>query len=709
MEKNEPGTIVPSSRRPWIVALCAMAILAELPATARPISASSPAGSQPPVVTIDSAVAIGAVFHSAESPPESVTIALAETCSTTNFATAPRVVAPAGSRLVFRWHAEAGPGAHIVSYRYWLDADTVVVDSSVHGADYGQVAPPGHAFTVMAIDDHGGSAVTPCRRFRIGLPPDTWFAGPDTTVLDARFGWTGHDRHLDIADWNALPDLSGSLLSCDSLRLRPAQRPQRKTFFEIYGNRLYVRSEDDTVHVNSWVVLGSGGSDLDSPYDVPMGNDPALADTAHCDTNRTLRPAGVVGSPTGFRVKVPMKLDPGTFYTIISFSNIFPNFDPFSAFRSPWINGYQAVTQSGRAYAHLRAVGSDHLEDESVGNPVALVNWIESGTAPPEVKALRHKVLTFYVNRSPYLLRGAPGFVPQPNQVFASRTLHLNLLADDDDPFNYPAPPPGGPSAVKVLRRNVRLLGRDAHGDPVSLAPLAGPVFNPLIDVVVPEEIVGPEVTLDVELCDCQFCETQAGTGRCVHDSIPILVPTGQTATLASLLAADALPDRVTLRWRLGSSSRVIVERRAIDAEWRTMAMLEPDGRVEVSYVDADVVPGLRYGYRLRAAGGAGDAVGGEVWVDVPKRFALELAGLRPNPATGRDLTVVFSLPNAAPGRLEILDLSGRRWIARDTGALGAGRHALRVAGDTRLPPGIYLVRLVHGADTRVARAVVLE
>src|SRR5207247_7438481 len=120
------------------------------------------------------------------------------------------------------------------------------------------------------------------RRFQMNYAPDTWFSGPDTTLYP-RDPVTG-ERFINFASWRNLSAIGGSMLSCDSLDLWPAERPQRKTFFEVYNprtstgvqsNRLYIRSENDTVDMNSWLIFHAGGSDLDSPYDVKVKfNDP---------------------------------------------------------------------------------------------------------------------------------------------------------------------------------------------------------------------------------------------------------------------------------------------------------------------------------------------------------------------------------------------------------------------------------------------------
>lgn len=87
--------------------------------------------------------------------------------------------------------------------------------------------------------------------------------------------------------------------------------------------------------------------------------------------------------------------------------------------------------------------------------------------------------------------------------------------------------------------------------------------------------------------------------------------------------------------------------------------------------------------------------------------FALDPVG--PNPMRGGALTVHFMLPSAAPARVELLDVSGRRVAEREVGSLGAGRHALDLGEGLRLASGLYLVRLRQGTNTRVVKVVVLK
>ena len=77
-----------------------------------------------------------------------------------------------------------------------------------------------------------------------------------------------------------------------------------------------------------------------------------------------------------------------------------------------------------------------------------------------------------------------------------------------------------------------------------------------------------------------------------------------------------------------------------------------------------------------------------------------------PNPVRG-ELTVRFTLPDARPARLELLDLAGRRVAARDV--RGDGAHAERLGEAAALPPGVYLLRLTHGTQVGTARVALVR
>ena len=181
------------------------------------------------------------------------------------------------------------------------------------------------------------------------------------------------------------------------------------------------------------------------------------------------------------------------------------------------------------------------------------------------------------------------------------------------------------------------------------------------------------------------------------------------TPTTLSLVSADATPQRVELRWQTpdGRDLRVRVQRSAAGEAWRTLAEPVPAANGWITYVDHDVLAGATYGYRIAVAESDGDHYYGETSIVVPLASALTLVGARPNPSDG-PLMVSFSLASGATARLELLDVAGRRVLARAVGTLGAGMHTLRLddAGP-RPPAGLYFLRLEQGSQSRTARVVI--
>jgi len=124
-----------------------------------------------------------------------------------------------------------------------------------------------------------------------------------------------------------------------------------------------------------------------------------------------------------------------------------------------------------------------------------------------------------------------------------------------------------------------------------------------------------------------------------------------------------------------------------------------PGNYYKLSAVDVNYNEG---GYAALGPVGSGDVPDGG-----PLAFALE--GVRPNPFIGKQLRVVFTLPNAAPAQLDLVDVSGRRLVQCEVGSLGGGRHTVDMAAGGRLAPGIYMVRLTQGASVRVVRVTMLR
>jgi hypothetical protein len=179
---------------------------------------------------------------------------------------------------------------------------------------------------------------------------------------------------------------------------------------------------------------------------------------------------------------------------------------------------------------------------------------------------------------------------------------------------------------------------------------------------------------------------------------------------LISLVSAQAQPDRVRLTWyaTAGGTRVARIDRRTIDSDWRAIASITADGTGRLAYEDREVSAGTRYGYRLAVGLPGQEQFSGETWVDVPRVAALALTGLRPNPAA-RDLRVAFSLPDASPARLEMLDVAGRIVLARQVGGLGAGNHVVDLPEGRALPAGIYVLRLTQSGRSLLARGTIIR
>lgn len=471
-----------------------------------------------------------------------------------NFAIPTKDTIPATARIDFEWRGEPTIlGTYVTGYRYKLDESQFVsVDSSVHMVAYntgvgGDIIQPGaKLFTLKAVDQAGGAREIN-RRFQMNFNPDTWFSGPDPNQypIDPATG----SRSVAVTNWAALPAQPASLLSCDSLRLLPAQRPQRRTFFEIYKDRLYVHEEGDTVHMNSWVILHGGGSDLDSPYNVPVGlQDPDLeADTSSTMTcggqpAKVVHKQGIIGNPVGFKSQYTYYYHPTGPENTPSQSIQFPVFDITTVFRQPSIAAYIGLRQSGKVYAVLRAQDANGAFDARIDRARTLVEKVDAGMGTPQEIALRSRVMTFYVDKPPRL---APTATPFPGQAFPSRQLSFNMLAIDDDPFDVLNAPsnPGGPSSTTILRYFVRIHGTDANGLDATYVPFPTPLFNqPQVEFTVPSYITSEALTVEIEICDCSQCEEVPGSGRCATFLIPITATVVAPSTRKNSTSSENLP-----------------------------------------------------------------------------------------------------------------------------------------------------------------------
>ena len=132
----------------------------------------------------------------------------------------------------------------------------------------------------------------------------------------------------------------------------------------------------------------------------------------------------------------------------------------------------------------------------------------------------------------------------------------------------------------------------------------------------------------------------------------------------------------------------------------------EPDGGALVAWQDGrgGFAPAISF-QRLSAQGlpmWAQNTVG----VGSGLMSGLALSGIHPNPAR-REFSASFSLPDAGPALLELLDVSGRRVASLEVGGQNAGPRSAMLRAPAR--PGLYFVRLVHASGTRMTRVVLLQ
>lgn len=476
--------------------------------------------------------------------------------------TQPKDTVPAYSRMDFAWHGEITmPGTYVASYRYKFDESQFqTADSSVHSVSYGTglpgslpISPGQKIFTLRALDQAGGAGET-TRRCIMNFSPDTWWAGPDPALFTGLSDGEYDSHSLSVTSWPSPnnpvfttdpPLPAGSTFGPDSFQYRPSKRypPNRDftlpgTFYEIYKNRIYARTQGDTVHMNSFVILWNGGYDEDSQYLVRADTlDPALHAPGGLPlAGPVIERAGRVGSPIGFRSLIVNRLTPSGLRSTPTQTSIYPVYEPASVFRAPRMGGYWRVFQAGKAYAVARAEDADGGIDNSVIDPVAVADAVDAGGGSggtPEQQALRRKVLVFYVDKAPALIKDGQ-FLPTDGQVINTTQWDFYLRGIDLDPYDpdVVGPPAGGPTSTTAIRWKFTLYGQNLAGRDTSWAwrDLQGisylkgtdvPVsFTPGLTMANNPFASGP-IQVSIQICDCFDCEGALGQGRCVDGIDP--------------------------------------------------------------------------------------------------------------------------------------------------------------------------------------------
>lgn len=511
----------------------------------------------PPTPFFFYARATGRVFTLTGTGVDSVTRSYSINDNGLPLGSIPRDTVPANSRLDFYWGAQVQiAGSYVTGYHYKLDEPAFQsADSSFHKKSYNTgdpgdppIAPGLKYFTLRAVDQAGGAGEAQ-RRFQMNFSPETWWSGPDPgnpiftqrnpsqQILDGPF--------LNVSNWTTFSGIPGSLLSSDSVTVMPARRPERRTFYEIYGDRIYARSEFDTVHINSFVLLQNGGFDRDSKYRVAVDSlDPAIP-KVNGQIPQVLRADVENGSPIGFRSRIVTKLDPFGSLSQPAQSGLYPVYEPASVFRLTRIAGYWAMIRSGKAYALARAEDGDNDLDKSVTDAVALADKVDAtGGDDDQERELRKRVLVFYVDKAPVLQTGDPAFQPKPGSTITRSPASFNLVATDSDPFNPNAQDykVGGPTlSGGILRYAVKILGKNADGRDTTYQYYPNPTSsqkffdNRTFQTTIPDYIVSGPITVQVTVCDCEDCDAgsptaYSGRGVCPKYNLPVILSAPQQA-----------------------------------------------------------------------------------------------------------------------------------------------------------------------------------
>jgi hypothetical protein len=181
------------------------------------------------------------------------------------------------------------------------------------------------------------------------------------------------------------------------------------------------------------------------------------------------------------------------------------------------------------------------------------------------------------------------------------------------------------------------------------------------------------------------------------------------TPVQVSLVSAEAWPGRVRLAWYSGGDPDLSATvERTVGGGWNEVGSVFADGTGRLTFEDDTVIPGQRFGYRLRIRDGGSDQFSAEAWVEIPRATQLALHGASPNPAVG-PIWVSFSLPGRKPARLALYDVVGRRVCAREVGSFGAGAWRVNLGEGAPLPAGIYVVRLTQGSRSLAQQVTLIR
>lgn len=190
--------------------------------------------------------------------------------------------------------------------------------------------------------------------------------------------------------------------------------------------------------------------------------------------------------------------------------------------------------------------------------------------------------------------------------------------------------------------------------------------------------------------------------GSTIH--VQLLADDSPVPTSAAFVGITSLPHGARLDWSVTApGSDPFVERGTDGVTWSRIGQAVSTTGERWTYEDADVHAGESWYYRLVRSTGV--VPGSQARVTIPGRTNFALRGFVENPAI-HAAVVEFTLPDAAPARLEALDLAGRVLWRREVGALGAGTHRVALDEPASAPSGVRFLQLTRAGDVVRSRGV---
>ena len=184
----------------------------------------------------------------------------------------------------------------------------------------------------------------------------------------------------------------------------------------------------------------------------------------------------------------------------------------------------------------------------------------------------------------------------------------------------------------------------------------------------------------------------------------------GPVATLVSRVLVSGRDGVARLRWEvtLTGHAALAIERRDLEApEWRTVAVLNPDGEGYVTFMDREVRPGRTYDYRLRESRPDASVLD-ELTLTIESVGPFTIRSLGPNPTSGA-LVVRFGGRPTEAVEVTVADVAGR-FVMQERLRLDASAEP---GATIRLPhtlsAGVYTLRARSDIEVVDRRFVVIR